>query len=749
MPDDAHDRRSAQLLDEAMRRFEAAWDDERGMVSLSGDRGVFHDPRASLGYARALLQRDADGDRERAARAVRNVLSMQERREQDEHYGNFRWLYEDEAVDDLNAVEFMLDGLIPIAREHADRLPAELVEEMHEGIAIGLDEIDRLDVHPSYTNIALSDICNSVLGGELLGEEEYVERGALRLDEWFEYTNRSGAPHEFNSPTYLGVDIARMAALAEHTQDERIALKARVAEERLWLHVAAHYHPGLAQLAGPHSRSYRDGWTGAGGNLKLALWHLLGDDALRRETPFFPGGREEGHLGNALEPRHCPPYVAEWLRERRFPFESLETADAAAGLDLATYMTKEYALGTASKTWFVGDPPEVWPGFNSSLLYFRREGDPGYGVLYVRYIVNDRAAGGMLVHQSDRASLEHWEEGRFVAAQHRNRAIVAYGLQPRLRAVHSNKLSVRMLGVSAETEVWVGDERAGAFPRTVDPGEPVVIGEGDAYIAVIPLDPSDMGSDAPIELDVREGMLTLDIYNYKGPAKGFWEYRSLGGPFYRGNVRNAFVLEVAGRSEYQDVAAFRTHIAGARLADSVDERYEREIVYASEGGSVTLRYNLRDFANPGAATERAFDGGPYVAPMAQAGTPGDGGPSWVQTRDSLVEAGRVRLLAGRAPKWLFADDERRRYIFVNPSDEYIPVWLETPDSVVECEAFGFGRIVLDEQARTVEVEAANEIAPLRIRAADGMRLSLNGTDVTERLVGGEGGRADVERRWMI
>ena len=288
--------------------------------------------RGSLAYASVLLREGGDDAIERAARIIRNVAAMQETDEDDAHYGNFRWFQEDEGVTDLNAVEFVLDHLNTIIRLDAERrLPADARESLRTMMALGLEEIDRLDVHPSYTNIFLSDVCNSVLGGEALDDASHVERGAQRLREWFDFTNASGAPHEFNSPTYAAVDIARMAALAACTRDPEIALRARVAEERLWLHAATHYHPELAQIAGPHSRSYRDGWTGASGYLKLMLWRLLGNDALRRATPYFPKGREEGHTGIALDELHCPPYALEMMRAKRYPFETLETSMRSTG----------------------------------------------------------------------------------------------------------------------------------------------------------------------------------------------------------------------------------------------------------------------------------------------------------------------------------------------------------------------------------------------------------------------------------
>src|SRR5438477_305508 len=79
-----------------------------------------------------------------AERAITRVLSMQETRPNAAHRGNFRWLYEDQTVHDLNGVEFMLDGLNVIARRHEAPVSAATNDAIRRAIALGLEEIARL-----------------------------------------------------------------------------------------------------------------------------------------------------------------------------------------------------------------------------------------------------------------------------------------------------------------------------------------------------------------------------------------------------------------------------------------------------------------------------------------------------------------------------------------------------------------------------------------------------------------------------
>jgi hypothetical protein len=259
-----------------------------------------------------------------------------------------------------------------------------------------------------------------------------------------------------------------------------------------------------------------------------------------------------------------------------------------------------------------------------------------------------------------------------------------------------------------------------------------VIAEDSVYVALISLEPTDMGCGAPIEVNVSGHVLSLDIYNYRGPEKSFWEYQSLSGAFYKGNVRNAFVLEVAGRGDFADLAAFRRHIAGARVTDSVDEDHVREIAYASGGGSTAMRYSLWDMR----LIERRFDGVPYAAPMGRAGAIDGKGAQWVQSRDTLTEVSGAKVMAGRAPKWLYANAEQGRYVLVNPSDERVPVTFETMSgSTLECEEFGFGRIEIDATSAAVAIEATGAVGVVRLRLGQAPSMTINGRDVTALLTG--------------
>lgn len=521
-----------------------------------------HSPHHSLWLATYLL--DA-GDTELAAPIVEKVLTMQELRPGDPHYGNFRWHYEDPAVIDLNACQFVMEALLHMPLE---RLPGDLRSRVHDAIHLALAEAERLDVHWTYTNIYLHDVQNRILGGELLGDEAIARAGRERLEAWAERTREVGAPHEFNSPTYAAVDLNALANVASRSTDDRARQTALEMEGFLWRHFASHWHMPTMQLAGPHSRAYRRDTAGAPGFLKVVLYKLLGDEQLLAGTPYYEGYAAEGAGLVARTEYHCPPDAAHKLRQPATR-TVCETVALDPRTEITTHVTPEYALGTATRKYGVGGPPEPWPMDNACLAYWKRDADPGYGVLYTRYRIN----AGPIGEQSRESASWHdiWEDGVFRSVQSGGNAIVGYGLTPRgQRPITSLRLDIRLLGVP--------DHAIQNVPK--EPGQPLVIVDHQTIITIIPLAPTQLGHTPPVTLWRDADELVLSITNYEGPPKQFWEYRSLAGPFYKGNVANGFALSIASIHEPPPDMHLSERTDGAL----------RQIAF----NNLTLEYDLRD-----------------------------------------------------------------------------------------------------------------------------------------------------------
>jgi hypothetical protein len=526
-----------------------------------------HSPHHSLWYATALLD---GGDAFLAEAIVETVLEMQERREDDPHCGNFRWHWEDECVVDLNACQFVLEALV---RLPLDQVSEALRERVFEAMRLAFAEAERLEVHWTYTNIYLLDVHNRILGGEMLSDDAVVQRGVERLRAWTDKTREVGAAHEFNSPTYAAVQLNCLADIGSRAADAEVRALAVEMEELLWRHVAKYWHAATMQLGGPHSRAYRRDVVGASGFLKVVLYKLLGDERLLAKIPYYDGPDAEGHLIVAGTEYHCPVDAEEMLRTpgRR---EVRGVVALEPRTDTAALVTPEFAVGTMSRPYGVGAPPERWPMDDACIAYWHREEEPGYGALYSRYRVN---AGKIGERSREAASWRDiWEDGTFRTAQAAGRVIVAYGLAPRgQRPISSLRLDIRMLGV-APGEVLEDDGRF------------VIVG-GDALIGIVPLAPEALGHSKRVVLWRDADETVISLVNYEGASKVFWEYSSLAGPFWKGNVRNGFALWIAAWGEFASAEAFRAALTGVRLTDEMDG-WRRRIAF----GEVELEYDLRE-----------------------------------------------------------------------------------------------------------------------------------------------------------
>jgi hypothetical protein len=581
--------RTKELFERGFRDLESRFDPEVGLVR-SPFQADKHQPHPSIWYAHCLLARTGDADAVLAEKIITHTLDLQERRESDPHRGNFRWFVEDEVVTDLNACQFVLEAFVHLLLRRRDVLSRELREHIFDSVRLAFGEAERLDVHWTYTNIYLMDAANRVLGGQLMHMDEVRRQGEQRLIEWAERTKEEGAPHEFNSPTYSAVQINALAVMAQFAEVDATRRLAGEMEQFVWRHVAHFWHASTMQPGGPHSRAYRRDVAGAPGFLKVLLYKLLGDERLLTPSPYYSGPDSEGEVQVALTEYHCTPDAERMFCE----VERREVRQQVGpGQTLVAHITPDVALGTMSRPYGVGEPPEPWPQHNSCILYYAKSEPPGLGVLYCRYRTNSGAVG-VPSRESAPAWLDISDDGIFRTVQDGNRAIVAYGITPRgQRPIESLRLDIRLMGVGESGEVLIGERSFldGFLEARVD--ERIVVADGEAYIGIVPLETTRLGEGPRVALWRDEQELVISLVNYEGPAKVFWEYRSLSGPFFNGNVRNGFALWVAHQAEFESRAKFAAALCSLPLTDQT-EASVRRIGWGEGRERLILEYSLLD-----------------------------------------------------------------------------------------------------------------------------------------------------------
>jgi hypothetical protein len=514
------------------------------LISKRTEFGLFHESRRGARLAADLVAHGHPDDLLLAEKVLDAVLACQEIDERDPHYGNFYWMREDTFVEDLNAVEFNLEALIPMLIAHGDRLAQGYRERVEQAIRLGLQEIARLDVLVAYTNITVLDILNSCLGGELLGDAVIAQRGYAKLAAWMTYTNQHGHPLEYNSPTYGAVTIRALKRLIDLVQDEATRANAQRMIAKLAHSIALHIHTPTGRWAGPHGRAYQP--------------------SVVCETP-----PEINMVRGWVADSTIPAWIGELLDQRPATFQVVETAERNRKLAITTYHAPTYVLGTATSSFN--------PQANVCMAHFTRPNADRPGVLYTRYITNDKWFGDAY-HATDRTKTRNLpDEGDFFSVQQANRTIGIYGPQ-NFRHGSSAKAVLIWTQLAQVDEIWVGSERVAALPATVAPGEVIVIGSGDVYVAVQPLTITAMGKATPVQLVERDGDLVLELYNYQGPEKRFWEM-NWPGAFYKGKPIAAFYLEMAARSDYRNGATFGETVASGTIVEHLDAAY----TYPAEG----------------------------------------------------------------------------------------------------------------------------------------------------------------------
>jgi hypothetical protein len=636
------------------------------MIAKTTEYGQFHESRQAARLAADLIANGTPEDLALAEKVLDAVLACQELDANDPHVGNFYWMAEDSVVEDLNAVEFVLEKLIPMMLQHSDRLPAPLRQRVRQAIRLGLEEIRRLDVLVAYTNITMLDILNSCLGGELLQDPSLAERGYRKLAAWIAFTNQSGHPFEFNSPTYTAVTLRALKQLADYTQHEETRQRAQAMTARLALSAALHIHPGTGRWAGPHGRAY----------------HPSVICETSPEVELLRGWIDDGTV---------PAWIAGVLDHAPTPAQVVETVNQEWSILLTTYQTPEYALGVAGHVFS--------PQANVAIIQYRRPTAERPGVFYSRYVLDDKWFGDSY-HATDRTKTRNLpDEASFYGVQSGNRAIGVYS--PTTFGQGKSAKAAFIWTIREEIdEIWIGDQQVKSLPVSVPPDEVVVVGSGQAYIALRPLHVTALSRETPLILCERDGDLVLEIYNYKGPEKRFWELRNPA--FFQGHPICAFYLEAASRHEYANGGDLARAIKTGTVEQSLHPAYtyplagERpyRVSYSRDALSVGIDVDLMTWK----LRQRWTQDGEVTYPMLES-------PVARQSRDGELTVGDAHLSwDGGEPAWLWACPQDGRwvagYLGLSPAD----LTLKTPEGTIQTQKMSAGLLIWEDGKGRAEGE---------------------------------------------
>ena len=644
------------------------YDAQAHMITHQVRGRIFHATIPSAQLASELMASGAPAAIAEATLIFRTVLTCQEVRDTQPHRGNFRWELEDEVVEDLNAVQFVLFYCIPVLCKTSDALPPDLVAVMRRAIALGLEEIARIDVALAYTNIVLKDITNSCLGGQLLGDDTIGKRGREKLVRWMAHVDTYGLPAEYNSPNYASVAVRVLGRLAELTEDEHTRIRARTMLARLGLSAALHIHPDIGCWAGPFSRAYSHAVFNA---------NAFNADDVRT---WLDGGQ-------------LPTWIGDLLQRPNVPQQIDETAHGEEPVALSTYHSPSFSLGVAScelKTQEV-----IFIALQSSVFYaqYRRPDGDRCGVLFSRYILDDQWLSFQTTPSRAPGQVVP-EEGHFYGVHEQGRAIGLYA--PRGLDAWTRRTSAKAVLVWTEIEqvdeIWIGQRKVDSLPAAVPRGEVVVVGSGALWTAGRPLELTDLGGGAPIRLVELDGHLALEMYNYTGPAKTFWEMAKPGS-FYQGQPRCGFYAELAERTSYASGADFAAEVASGALVDeaappatyTAGSERTLHVEYARDNRILGIEVDLYEWS----LKRRWTQNGSLKWPMHES-------PYARQSASGQVSIGGATLTCDKGPIWLCACPGGKRYVAAYSGIEMTSLRLEVPGDVVELAEMGAGTVIWDE-----------------------------------------------------
>ncbi|MCC6486950.1 MAG: hypothetical protein IT364_05565 [Candidatus Hydrogenedentes bacterium] len=642
-----------------------------------GDR---HSSREAAELAERLLENGTPQDIETAVKVLDAVIACQEQREGARHQGNFLWNREDEAIRDLNGVEFVLRHLIPMMIRHGGRLPEDVRTRVLTCIRRGVDEVRRMDVAVTYTNIATMDCLNSCLGGELLNDPAVTQRGYAKLKELADVTTANGTVYEFYSPGYTQVTVDALHRLSSLARDRETAVRARTMLARLALTTALHIPPSTGRLTGPFSRAYFD--------------EVMGES--ESESEYLRAWAAEGVV---------PDWIAMVLdRSMPLPVQIGETSARAWSMGATTYLAKDFSLGTASR--------EVSNQTSGLVIRYPIPGSPQPGTVFSRYLVNDTWFEPSDTPEDRSSYLSLRDTGKHFAVQAGARAL--YVCSPRQTAYvdsfapctrdywHSAKAALIWSRRDTVDAIWAGERLLETLPAEVQPGEVVVVDSGPVFVGIMPMSRTDLGYGAPLRVAEAQGMLAFEMYNYLGGPKVHNDLERMS-RFYRGQPKNAFYVEVAERAAYPDAQAFGKAIAAGAVKDEAapeftvyNENADRPWVleYQRDGQMIGLEVDLIDWTLTRRWTEKGDLGFPMLeSPVAR------------QNDTGRVEVAGAVLECPPAPAWVYADPERDFYVAGYHGDPGT-LTLTLPKNRVTIENMGTGTVVY--QAGKVTIDALGD-----------------------------------------
>ncbi len=219
-----------------------------------------HPTRTAANYVVDLLETGIQKNQERAFKVIEALLAAQDVNPENETYGIWPYYFEEplEKMNrpDWNWADFIGVQLLEAYMQFNEILPDDLKKKMEESIIHAARSIQKRDVKPGYTNIAIMGTLVTHLAAHLFDITDLKAYADMRMNRFYDYTKQLNGFVEYNSPTYTQVALNELMRMKQYMLDEATLDMVDYCYNTGWRVLATHYHVPTSQLAGPHSRSY-------------------------------------------------------------------------------------------------------------------------------------------------------------------------------------------------------------------------------------------------------------------------------------------------------------------------------------------------------------------------------------------------------------------------------------------------------------------------------------------------------------
>ncbi len=157
------------------------------------ESGVFHEVRGSLSYAVGLLDLGDDQFKQRAFDIIQKTISLQDTVTVSKTCGIWPYYLEEpiatkKSSADFNWADFNSVSLLDVYMGHEAKLPADLKSIIRTSLIYAAKSIQKRDVQPGYTNIAIMGTYVTFMTSHLFDLPEMKVYAKNRLQKFYDNT---------------------------------------------------------------------------------------------------------------------------------------------------------------------------------------------------------------------------------------------------------------------------------------------------------------------------------------------------------------------------------------------------------------------------------------------------------------------------------------------------------------------------------------------------------------------------------